>query len=143
MPSPCPCRGCTAAYKQGVADGHAEVGKLNTDYAVQHARELREARRQSYRDGYNAACKARAQADWVYTGRIIGVSSCGWPFHYAPDCVECGQHEERYGENVDRYLDALAAKTRDRKAARRQASPQSVQSHALPGDGSSETTPQQ
>lgn len=111
MPSPCPCRGCVAAYKAGLEDSKLE---------------LREARRQAYRDGYNAACKARAQADWVYAGRIMTVTSCGWPFHFDPDCGECEQHERKYGQNVDQYLDELAAKTHARKVARRQASPQSA-----------------
>lgn len=54
MPSPCPCRGCDAAYKVGLEEGKGV---------------LREARRQSYRDGYNDAMRVQAEMEWLYGPR--------------------------------------------------------------------------
>jgi hypothetical protein len=44
MPSPCPCRGCVAAYKVGYDEG----------------------RREGYREGYNDHARSRAYAEAVY-----------------------------------------------------------------------------
>lgn len=105
--NPCPCRGCTTAYQAGRDDAEA-------DLAVR----MREARRQSYRDGYNAACKARALADWVYTGSITMNTTCGWPFHRDSNCQECEEWETKAAANLDQYLSELDERQKAQRAAR-------------------------
>ena len=59
MSSPCPCRGCVAAYKVGYDEGYAE-GVKDRRTAVADARAL------GYREGYNDHAESRAYAEAVY-----------------------------------------------------------------------------
>lgn len=52
MSSPCPCRGCKAAFEVGYKEGAAEGCK--TSYA------------DGYRQGYNDHARSRAYAEAVY-----------------------------------------------------------------------------
>ena len=45
--------------------------------------------------------------------------SCGWPFHHDPECAECKQWEQKYGENLNEWLDQKREIRAAAKAARR------------------------
>lgn len=79
MPSPCPCRGCKAAYEVGYKEGVDSVTLTvvndmykkgyTAGHAVGMAEEAQrrdEAYRIGYREGYNAHASSRAYAEQVY-----------------------------------------------------------------------------
>ena len=47
------------------------------------------------------------------------MSNCAWPFHNEPGCPSCARWEERAGDNLDRYLERLAAAREAAKEARK------------------------
>ena len=81
MPSPCPCRGCKAAYEAGLTDqqwavhayeqgrehgykhGYDEGYKDGYEFGITR---LEEVRNEAYREGYNAHARSRAYAEAVY-----------------------------------------------------------------------------
>lgn len=66
MPSPCPCRGCKAAYEAGLNDQQwaAHAYEQGREHGYQHGYD--DGKTAGYREGYNDHARSRAYAEQVY-----------------------------------------------------------------------------
>lgn len=74
MPSPCPCRGCKAAYEAGLTDQQWAVHayEQGREHGYKHGHDegrilgYKEGKEYGYREGYNDHARSRAYAEAVY-----------------------------------------------------------------------------